>query len=232
MPSELLPDNKSVRANCPECNGAVTTYEASRDRDVLERTSNRLPGGYNKISYHLLRCAGCGRGGMSAVGLRQVTNSQGSYTTHSLIDFLPRSIERYSLPAGLPSDLASEFREAELTASVGAWRAGSALMRSTLEKALKHSGYKKGSLKSLIDEAATDGAITAARSVRAHEDIRVLGNDVLHDDWREISQEEFEVAHRYTQRILEDLYDDRPSVLKLLASKGRKAADAEDQPKA
>jgi hypothetical protein len=60
---------------------------------------------------------------------------------------------------------------------------------------------------------------------RAHEDIRVLGNDVLHDQWREINSSEFEISHRYTQRILEDLYDDRPSVLKLLASKGRKPSD-------
>jgi hypothetical protein len=81
-------------------------------------------------------------------------------------------------------------------------------------------------LKTIIDEAANDGAITAARSLRAHEDIRVLGNDILHDDWRPITEAEFEVAHRYTQRILEDLYDDRPSVLKLLASKGRKPSGA------
>jgi hypothetical protein len=101
-------------------------------------------------------------------------------------------------------------------------------MRSTLEKALKHSGYTKGPLAKLIDEAASDGAITAARSVRAHDEIRVLGNDVLHDDWRKITQEEFELSHRYTQRILEDLYDDRQSVLKLLASKGRVPLDAKE----
>jgi hypothetical protein len=100
-------------------------------------------------------------------------------------------------------------------------------MRSTLEKALKHSGYSTGNLKTKIDEAASDGAITSARSLRAHEDIRVLGNDILHDEWRAISETEFEIAHRYTQRILEDLYDDRASVLKLLASKGRKPVDGQ-----
>lgn len=64
-----------------------------------------------------------------------------------------------------------------------------------------------------------------ARSVRAHEDIRALGNDILHDDWRAISEEEYELAHRYTQRILEDWYDDRASVLTLLKSKNRKSVD-------
>jgi hypothetical protein len=47
------------------------------------------------------------------------------------------------------------------------------------------NGYVNGPLRDRIDEAAADGTITAARSRRAHEDIRVLGNDVLHEDWRE-----------------------------------------------
>src|SRR5262249_17995494 len=99
--------------------------------------------------------------------------------------------------------------------------AGSALLRSALEKTLKANGFNKGSLQDKIDQAATDGAITEARSKRAHEDIRVLGNDVLHDAWRAVTEEEFELAHHYTQRILEDFYDDRPTVEALLTSKGR-----------
>jgi hypothetical protein len=100
------------------------------------------------------------------------------------------------------------------------------LLRSTLEKALKHSGYLQGSLEALIDAAAADGLSLLPRSARAHEDIR--GNDILHDDRRAVTEEEFELAHRYTQRILEDLYDDRESVLKLLLSKKRKPTDTED----
>jgi hypothetical protein len=72
-----------------------------------------------------------------------------------------------------------------------------------------------------IDQAAVDGTITAARSKRAHEDIRVLGNDVLHDEWREVTEDEFNKAHHYAQRILEDFYDDRPAVEALLIEKGR-----------
>jgi hypothetical protein len=44
-----------------------------------------------------------------------------------------------------------------------------------------------------------------------------LGNDVLHDDWREVLPGEYEDAHKYTQRILEDFYDDRPTVEARLA---------------
>jgi hypothetical protein len=51
--------------------------------------------------------------------------------------------------------------------------------------------------------------------------IRVLGNDILHDAWREVSEEEYDLAHRYSQRILEDLYDDRPSVVAPLTEKTR-----------
>ena len=46
--------------------------------------------------------------------------------------------------------------------------------------------------------------------------VRVLGNDVLHDDWHEISEEDVSASRHYTQRILEDFYDDRETVLNLL----------------
>ncbi len=227
MAAELLPDHKSVRANCPECKGAFTTFEAiSASGSTFRRA--RKPNVFDH--YHLLRCASCGRGGLSWVEQTETTSSRGTHSGYLLVQFFPRSVTNYPLPTGVPADLASEFREAELVASIGAWRAASALMRSTLEKALKHSGYTKGPLAKLIDDAASDGAITAARSVRAHDEVRVLGNDVLHDDWREITAEEFELSHRYTQRILEDLYDDRASVLKLLRTKGRAPVDAVQAP--
>jgi hypothetical protein len=53
----------------------------------------------------------------------------------------------------------------------------------------------------------------------------VLGNDVLHDEWREIPEEDVEAAKHYMQRILEDFYDDREAVLKLLRQANRVAAD-------
>ncbi len=120
----------------------------------------------------------------------------------------------------------AEFREAELCAASGAWRGASALLRSTLEKVLKANGYVKGSLESKIDEAAADGVITDARRKRAHDDIRVLGNDVLHDEWRQVKEEEVTAAHQYAQRILEDFYDDRASVEAILVAKKRIQAPA------
>ena len=84
-------------------------------------------------------------------------------------------------------------------------------------------GNKKKSNKLIhrIDAAAADTIITETRKKRAHENVRVLGNDILHDDWREVKQEEFDEARHYTQRILEDFYDDRSTVEALLKSKNR-----------
>jgi hypothetical protein len=61
------------------------------------------------------------------------------------------------------------------------------LLRSTLEKTLKANGYTKGNLKEKIEAAAADGVITAPRERRAHSEVRVLGNDVLHDEYRPVS---------------------------------------------
>lgn len=108
------------------------------------------------------------------------------------------------------------------------------MLRSVLEKTLKKNGYdevdvptssggtrRSNRLIDRIDAATSDHIITEARQQRAHQNIRVLGNDVLHDDWREVLSGEYEDAHKYTQRILEDFYDDRPTVEARLTSRGR-----------
>ena len=159
-----------------------------------------------------------------------------------LEDFIPHAIEKAGLPADVPEDIVREFREAELDAAHFAYRSASAMLRSTLEKTLTKNGYddgvvtddqgqpvldKQGNSKKSnaliwrIDAAASDKIITETRQKRAHENIRVLGNDVLHDIWREVTEDEFNDARKYTQRILEDFYDDRPTVLAQLAAVNR-----------
>jgi hypothetical protein len=209
-----------VRANCPDC-GAITTFEYMAQGNeyggIVQEKSHSFAGTtYARTIYKLVRCASCGRGAIA-----EVHDSSGQYQKGVLGRLLPRTIDSLSLPSAVPDGIKREFQEAELCASVEAWRGGSALLRSTLEKTLSANGYKKGTLAERIDEAAADGAITAARSKRAHDDIRVLGNDILHDDWRAVTEDEFDQAHHYAQRILEDFYDDRPSVEALLIAKGR-----------
>ena len=205
--------NGNVRAICPGCGGALSTYHYRGD--LREHGSVIELGGTRKI-FTLMSCGGCGRGGLATLEDRV-----GQYLQANLVEFYPAAVARASLPTGLPAGIEAEFREAELCASVGAWRGASALLRSALEKALIENGYTKGSLKQRIDEAAKDGVITAARQKRAHDDVRVLGNDVLHEEWRGITEDEYVSAHHYAQRILEDFYDSRAEVEDLLKQAGR-----------
>jgi hypothetical protein len=219
MDARLIQNTYNVSAYCPDCQ-TVTSFE--QKQVVIVDGAIRIEGqSYMRVLYVLSQCAGCRRGGFAAIPDR------GNAQTAFLQSFYPFSINTAPLPTTVPQDIQAEFREAEKCASLGANRGASALFRSVLEKTLKANGYTKGNDPSLrdlqkrIDAAASDGVITQARQKRAHDDIRSLGNDVLHDDWRTVTDEEVEDSHRYTQRILEDLYDDRTTVEAMLIAKGR-----------
>jgi Domain of unknown function (DUF4145) len=212
--------NGNMQAPCPDCGGAVTTFESKTARGehgVVHRPWNHIFEGknYTLANYILMRCAGCGRGGVAII--------HGDAKGHQAYDeaFYPSCRESAPIPKGVPPGVEAEYRESELCASAGAWRAGSALLRSALEKTLRANGYTKGSLKERIDDAAKEGVITAARRQRAQDEVRVLGNDVMHDEWREVREEEYSLAHHYVQRILEDLYDHRGEVEAILQKAGR-----------
>ncbi|MCA7892062.1 DUF4145 domain-containing protein [Burkholderia cepacia] len=147
-----------------------------------------------------------------------------------LLDFYPEANEaQQPLPKDVPEGIVREFREGESCANAGCYRAAAAMFRSVLDKALRASGYKikKGTpLDQQIDLAAADGVITAARKKRAHEEIRTLGNYVLHEPWRVVSLNEVNTAREYAARLLHDLYDDRETVLAVLKEKGRIAEEA------
>ena len=141
----------------------------------------------------------------------------------TIAEFYPHDRETAPLPSSVPDGIVAEYREADLCASVGAYRAASALLRSALEKTLRHNGYQERQvrLQQRIDLAANDHILTAARQRRAHENVRDPGNDILHDDWRAVDQVEYASAHLYVQRILEDFYDHRQEVEVLLTKAGR-----------
>ena len=48
-----------------------------------------------------------------------------------------------------------------------------------------------------------------------------LETNILHDDWRKVTEAEYTSAHHYTQRILEDFYDNRAQVEALLVEAKR-----------
>jgi hypothetical protein len=215
--------NGSVRALCPDC-GTVTTFEYKENTTDFGTIAPVNAPGRSRCWYKLLRCAGCGRGGMATI----TTPNGQQAVVGQLEEFLPNAIDRLAVPVSVPDGITAEFREAEDCASVGAWRGGASLLRSVLDKVLADNGYlsvdeksKRHTIESRINDAARDGAITEARKVRAHTDIRAVANDILHGEWRVVTQDEFDTAHRYVQRILEDFYDDRPSVESVLRKAGR-----------
>lgn len=214
-------DGEGVLANCPGCEGAISrflTTHSANGNGTNSYSDDRTPDG--QLVHHLLRCAGCNRSGYAVV-VKQDSRP------NKLIDFYPFTIDREVLPSGLPLDLESEFRESEDAASVRAFRAATTLLRSVLEKTLKANGYDEGNLKQSIDAAATDGVITASRKRQMHQDVRRLGNDIVHDDWRPVDVDEFRLARRYVVWVLEDFYADRPTVEAELIEAGRLHAPPE-----
>src|SRR6266511_326972 len=217
-----LRETGTVSAYCPEC-GANSNFEHRQSIETGQRPYNfGKARDFRGVKYGLNQCTGCRRGGLS----KYLADGSDNWQTSTLMDFYPFPIETHPLPQDVPEEIEKEFREAELCSAFNANRAAAALFRSALEKTLKANGYLKQGyqmrdLQSKIDEAGKDGVITEARRNRAHDDIRTLGNDVLHDDWREVTNEEVDAAHLYTQRIIEDFYDNRQEVENVLRTKGR-----------
>lgn len=210
-----------ILARCTSCHGAVSRFEyhqGGSEFGVITVSNPPQQWPYRSaehFQFRLYRCVGCG---MGALGIVQMKREGAGYPAEvdELAYFHPEAAESLPLPADVPPDIEAEFREAERCLAAGCFRAAAALFRSTLDKTLSENGYRKSSLKARIDEAAKDGVITAARKARAHDEIRVFGNDILHEKWRELAAEDVEPAHRYTQKILDDLYDDRETVVKQL----------------
>ena len=175
--------------------------------------------------YRLYQCPGCEHGALA----RLLVPRKGQFPKDAVLaPFEPESIEQLPLPASVPGGIVYEFREVEQCLSARCNRAAAGMFRSVLDKTMRANGYKLKpgtSLQQQIDLAVDGGVITKARSLRAHEDVRTLGNDVLHEEWKEISEEDVLLVRHYAQRILEDLYDDRPAVMTLLKAAGRDADD-------
>ena len=225
----------NIIAHCPGCSGGKSTFEYKVDGKPLgvTITSGQKPYSHSgietDIQYRLMRCAGCGMGAIARIRMHD-TGGKYPEDIWDLLWFYPEAKMRASIPSGVPKKIVSEFREAELCIEANCNRAAAAMFRSVLDKVFRANGYKtekEHNLKLQIDAAGKDGVITEARKKKAHDDVRVLGNDVLHDDWKEVKDEDVEAAHHYTQRVLEDFYDDRDSVIKLLKSAGRKLGEKE-----
>ena len=219
MKPEFVAGN--VRADCPDC-GVPTTFEFREPGErgefgtiIINRTHSFENKQYTRILYKLMRCIVCNRPGVATL------HTPAQYMQSALESFWPTGIPHERIPENVPVHIQKELREAELCMSVEAWRASAAMLRSTLEKILIANGYDDRKLYQKIESAGSDGVITSARRQRAQDIVRTLGNDGLHEEWREVTQDEVDAAHKYVARVIEDFYDDRDTVLIVLGEKGR-----------
>lgn len=221
----LHKEQGSIVGYCPDCSGGRSTFEwkiGGNEIGAVTKSTDDHHWHNCQIAYRLFRCAGCGMGALGIIKYGGDYKYPGSY--NRLVAFFPESKESLALPRNTPPGIKAEFREAEKCLGNGCFRAAAGLFRSVLDKTMRANGYKtkqENDLYKQIEAAAQEGVITQARKKKAHDEIRVLGNDVLHDDWHEISEEDVQAARHYSQRILEDFYDDRDSVLSLLRAAGR-----------
>lgn len=217
--AEFKYEDHIIKCYCTEC-GAYANFDyrdRTREYGYVQKSFDHEFDGvrYNRIVYELFSCTGCGRGGVAKI------HCNNKVEDGKVENFYPIGIEKSDIPNNTPIDIKAELNEAELCASAGAWRAGSAMLRSVLDKILTNNGYVQNRLIDKIDQANQDGVLTESRARRAHNEIRVLGNDILHDSWKEVTEDEFLLAYHYSILILEDFYDDRATVEQILNLKGR-----------
>src|ERR671925_364362 len=94
----------SVRANCPGCGGAVTTFEhmsggTSFGLIVVDGLHTFRGNNYRRTVYSLVRCAGCHRGGLAK------THDNGTLESGVLDEFDPVSIEFATIPNEVPQGI-------------------------------------------------------------------------------------------------------------------------------
>jgi len=212
-------ENGLIKCVCPDCNALANFDFKDSSREfgyVVTNKQHRYNGKhFSRIVYKLFSCTGCGRGGIAKI------HSNNNPQEGEVEDFYPVGIGKDNVPKNTPHEILAELNEAELCASVQAWRAGSAMLRSVLEKVLIQNGYSEKKLLGKINAANKDGIITDSRTQKAHNEIRVLGNDILHDEWKAVTEEDFSIAYHYCQRIIEDFYDDRDTIENILKEKSR-----------
>ncbi len=215
----------TVVARCPGCEGAKSTFEWRHDGNDLGAITKRVGDRFwreCRLDFRLFRCAGCGMGALGVVKYAGGLHYPGLYSR--LLRFVPEAKTYLPLPHSAPKEIVAEFREAERCMEINCVRAAAGMFRSVLAKIMRANGYETPREKHLfkqIDGAAKDGVITLARKKRLRTDFQGIGGDTSADETCEFTEHEVQMARQSCQRIIEDFYDDRESVLKLLRDAGR-----------
>lgn len=205
-------------ARCVVCDEALSSYEAQSSFSESftswfeSRNGHRCHG--KRLHFVFCKCTGCGMGAIA----KYIEDVDG---IKHLRDFYPEAPIKLKLPSNTPKDILSEFRSAERCASIHEYRPAGAMLRSTLEKVLNDHGYDERYLTNNINNATKEGVLTIALQKRAFNIVKALGDEILHQSWRNITEEQYEDSHEYTQRIIENFYDDPETVREILIEKKR-----------
>lgn len=213
--------NNNVTAYCDVCkansnflykdsNGKIFGSFDSENSNLLD---SRVDSRYGRIEYILVSCSSCKRG-----GLVELHYHGGGY---SFISFFPSPTGHTDLPKKTPSDIQAEFKSSENCVSIDEYRPAAAMLRSTLEKTLKKHGYEEWGLSDNLKNLSSDNILPRWLVKQNSEIVKILGDEILHGDWREVTTEEYRKAHHYVERLIESFYDDHASVIEDLQQRGR-----------
>lgn len=105
------------------------------------------------------------------------------------------------------------------------------MLRSTLEKTLRKHGYSEWQLSTNLKNLSEDNILPRWLVKQNSQIVKILGDEILHGDWREITPEEYQKAHHFVERLIESFYDDHDSVVEDLKEKGRLTVEKKSQTK-
>lgn len=109
------------------------------------------------------------------------------------INHLPESISRY-------------FRNAQIVLSAGVPSAAAVELRRTLEASAAHFGATGGALVKQIQKLIDDGLVTRQFG-EAMTHVRKIGNVGAHATDEELSVRDIELASRFTEQLLRNLFE-------------------------
>lgn len=121
---------------------------------------------------------------------------------------LPWPLEPNTAPEHWPADVARYWLQAQRAKQGEEWDAAALMTRSALQLALRHHEAAKGSLRSEIDDLASQGLIPPLMKEWAHA-LRLLGNDSAHPEpgGQAPDPDDVRDALKFLDFLLEYLYD-------------------------
>jgi hypothetical protein len=135
----------NIIATCPDCNAVSSFVTTSSDNkqeqlgSVLLHTPHQYQGtNYDILMWLFVRCVNCHRAALQNSILEAMRSILGKWNS-----FFRKQSNKRNCRLMCPKTLSKSFERRNWTHAFGAYRSGSALLRSVLEKALNTNGYEE-----------------------------------------------------------------------------------------